>query len=317
MGFQWALSLPTLYFKMNEWGALYFRSQTTSIIPVHEVSVFHSVDKVHLLLLIRQDVAQDSGSDNLVLTHYRTLSPKNNVLLFAGIIIILISVASILSMKVYYCSDAGYESVEDSWHQSNPHHGHLDESEAGRDVCSEWHRAVEEGFDGHGRPLRWQLTPISILGIIGTICGIAGYRIRRFRLKALVAEASGDYETAIIFASKLNDHEMCYKLSQKQEPEPESKHQLTGEQIQQQSEPGSRSTRECPNCGSSCNYDATQCQMCLATLPIMASDRGLGDDGIATSSNPTINVNIQNVQPDSGEKHIHIQDSVITDSDLL
>ena len=110
---------------------------------------------------------------------------------------------------------------------------------------------------------------------------------------------------------------MCYKLSQKQEPEPESKHQLTGEQIQQQSEPGSRSTRECPNCGSSCNYDATQCQMCLATLPILVSDRGLGNDGIATSSNPTINVNIQNVQPDSGEKHIHIQDSVITDSDLL
>ena len=290
----------------------------TSIIPVHEVSVFHSVDKVHLLLFIRQDVAQDSGSDNLVLTHYRTLSPKNIVLLFAGIIIILISVASIVSMKVYYCSDAGYESVEDSFYKRI---GEIREdnyvSEAGRDVCSEWHRAVEEGFDGHGRPLRWQLTPISILGLIGTICGIAGYRIRRFRLKALVAEASGDYETAILFATKLNDHEMCYKLSQKQEPEPESKHQLTGEQIQQQSEPGSRSTRECQNCGSSCNYDATQCQMCLATLPILVSDRGLGNDGIATSSNPTINVNIQNVQPDSGEKHIHIQDSVITDSDLL
>jgi hypothetical protein len=25
MGFQWALSMPTLVFKMNEWGALYFR----------------------------------------------------------------------------------------------------------------------------------------------------------------------------------------------------------------------------------------------------------------------------------------------------
>ena len=38
---------------------------------------------------------------------------------------------------------------------------------------------------------------------------------------------------------------------------------------------------------------------------------------IYPSDVPTINVNIQNVQPDTGAKNIHIQDSVVTDSDLL
>jgi len=173
-------------------------------------------------------------------------------------------------------------------------------------------------FLWYGWNVEWTLVWIGIPLIIpGIILIIYSFRQGNIRKSAMVAEASGDYEEAISLVKKLKDYKVMPSLAQKRNASPQLVQTPQVQQQYAQPQPGSRSTRECPNCGSSCNYDATQCQMCLATLPIMASDRGLGDDGIATSSNPTINVNIQNVQPDSGEKHIHIQDSVITDSDLL
>ncbi|MDP7043977.1 MAG: hypothetical protein QF807_08195 [Candidatus Thalassarchaeaceae archaeon] len=119
---------------------------------------------------------------------------------------------------------------------------------------------------------------------VGIILIIYSFRLGSIRKSAMVAEASGDYEKAILLVSKLKDHKVISSLTMKRNASPQP---VQSPQVQQQ-------------------YAQPQPQ----PQPATASSP-------QPSPNPTINVNIQNVQPDSGAKNIHIQDSVVTDSDLL
>jgi hypothetical protein len=234
-------------------------------------------------------MAQGVGQDSLVLSHYDEYNLRNLKFALIGLAIILAGVLTWVMIEGNRCTYGEIEAGTDTWGQICDTH-----------MIYGWVAGI----------------PIIIIGIIVTIYW---FRLTSLRKSAMVAEAAGDYEEAISLVKKLKDYTVMPSLTQKLNASPQlvQTPQVQQQYAQPQPQPGSRSTRECPNCGSSCNYDATQCQMCLATLPILASDRGLGNDGIATSSNPTINVNIQNIQPDSGAKNIHIQDSVVNDSDLL
>jgi hypothetical protein len=127
---------------------------------------------------------------------------------------------------------------------------------------------------------------IAIIGspliIIGIILIINWFRLAGIRKSAMVAEASGDYENAILLVTKLKDHKVLPSLTQRRNasPQPVQPPQVQQQYAQPQPQPATTSSSQ-------------------------------------PSPNPTINVNIQNVQPDTGAKNIHIQDSVVNDSDLL
>jgi hypothetical protein len=195
------------------------------------------------------------GQDNLVLSHYDEYNLSNLKFALIGLGIILVGVITWMWIE----GDRCYQ-VDDDEH---PDYGQ---------VCD------EEMIFG-------QAVGIPII-IIGIIVIIYWFRLTSLRKSAMVAEASGDYEKAILLVTKLKDHKVIPSLTQKRNasPQPVQSPQVQQQYAQPQPQP--------------------QPQPATASSP-------------QPSPNPTIHVNIQNVQPDRGAQNIHIHDSVVTDSDLL
>ena len=200
-------------------------------------------------------MAQGVGHDDLILSHYDEFNLSNLKFALIGLAIIFAGVFTWIAIEGNRC-----------------YYEHDDEHPDYGQVC------YEEMIFGQAVGI-----PIIIIGIIVTIYW---FRLTSLRKSAMVAEASGDYEKAILLATKLKDHKVIPSLTQKRNtsPQPVQSPQVQQQYAQPQPQP--------------------QPQPATASSP-------------QPSPNPTINVNIQNVQPDSGAKNIHIQDSVVTDSDLL
>ncbi len=191
-------------------------------------------------------MAQGVGQDSLVLSHYDEYNLSNLKFALIGLAIILAGVFTWVSIEEFRC----YYIIH------------------GEEICNAgWIYGWVAGI------------PIIIIGIILIIYW---FRLTSLRKSAMVAEASGDYEKAILLVTKLKDHKVIPSLTQKRNASPQP---VQSPQVQQQ-------------------YAQPQPQPATASSP-------------QPSPNPTIHVNIQNVQPDSGAKNIHIHDSVVTDSDLL
>ena len=136
--------------------------------------------------------------------------------------------------------------------------------------------------------------------VIGIILIIYWFRLTGIRKSAMLAEAEGNYEEAISLVKKLKDYKVIPSLTQKRNasPQPVQTPQLQQQYAQPQPQP------------QNVPLPKPQPQPQPQPQPATASSP-------QTSLNPIINVNIQNVQPDTGAKNIHIQDSVVNDSDLL
>ncbi|MCS5525617.1 MAG: hypothetical protein NZ737_00890 [Candidatus Poseidoniaceae archaeon] len=136
--------------------------------------------------------------------------------------------------------------------------------------------------------------------VIGIILIIYWFRLTGIRKSAMLAEAEGNYEEAISLVKKLKDYKVIPPLTQKRNasPQPVQTPQLQQQYAQPQPQP------------QNVPLPKPQPQPQPQPQPATASSP-------QTSLNPIINVNIQNVQPDTGAKNIHIQDSVVNDSDLL
>ncbi len=202
-------------------------------------------------------MAQGVGQDGLVLSHYDEINLRTVRLLLIGLLFIITAIIYGYAVKYSACSDMYHDA---------------DTKEAEQE-CEMW-------MDYHFGSF------LAIIGLFlcGIICIIFWLRSRNIRKSAMVAEASGDYEKAILLVSKLKDHKVIPSLTMKRNAPPQP---VQSPQVQQQ-------------------YAQPQPQ----PQPATASSP-------QPSPNPTINVNIQNVQPDTGAKNIHIQDSVVNDSDLL
>ena len=187
------------------------------------------------------------GQDNLVLSHYDEYNLSNLKFALIGLGVILAGVFTWVQIEIQRCYTQSIDYV----------------NFCDTDMIYGWVPGI----------------PIIIIGIIVIIYW---FRLTSLRKSAMVAEASGDYEKAILLVTKLKDHKVIPSLTQKRNASPQP---VQSPQVQQQ-------------------YAQPQPQPATASSP-------------QPSPNPTIHVNIQNVQPDSGAKNIHIHDSVVTDSDLL
>ena len=213
-------------------------------------------------------MAQGIGQDGFVLSHYDEINLRTLRLLLIGMLFIITGIVLGIAQQDAACSDYYHDA---------------DTKEA-EENCVNW--AVTSDWTDP----KWL---IYLLFPCGILCIIFWIRSRNIRKSALVAEASGDYEKAILLVTKLKDHEVIPWLTQKRNASPQyvTSHQnesnsplpVQSPQVQQQNVMNQPATASSPQ----------------------------------QTANPTINVIIQNVQPDTGAKNIHIQDSVVTDSDLL